>query len=64
MNSVHTTVHDSRWIAIFFFLQFNYINRNVSHHDMSDLQSWLSGQSVALYKQEIAGSDPKGVLLP
>ena len=48
----------------FFFLQFNYINRNVSHHVMSDLQSWLSGQSVALNKREIASSDLSGVLLP
>ena len=47
-----------------FFLQFNYINRNVSHLYMSDLQSWLSGQSVALNKREIASSDSSGVLLP
>ena len=48
----------------FFFLQFNYINRNVSHHIMSDLQSWLSGQSVALNKREIASSGSSSVLLP
>ncbi len=47
-----------------FFLQFNYINRNVSHHHMSDLQLWLSGQSVALNKREIDSSDSSGVLLP
>ncbi len=44
--------------------QMNYINHNVSHHVMSDLQSWLSGQSVALNKREIASSDSSGVLLP
>jgi hypothetical protein len=33
---------------------------------MSDLHSWLSGQSlsVALYQREIASSDSNGVLLP
>ncbi len=46
------------------FLQFNYINSNVSYHEMSDLQFWLSGQSVALNKREIASSDSSGVLLP
>ena len=50
--------------CIFFFLQFNYINRNGSHLHMSDLQLWLSGQSVALNKREIASSDSSGVLLP
>jgi len=50
-------------IAIF-FLQFNYINHNVLHFHMSDLQLWLSGQSVALNKREIASSDSSGVLLP
>ncbi len=49
----------------FFFLQFNYIYHNVSHHVMSDLLSWLSGQSVELNKREIASSDSSGgVLLP
>ncbi len=38
-------------------------NRNDSHLDMSDLHSWLSGQSVALCQQEIASSDPNGVVL-
>ena len=52
------------FVDCIFFLQFNYINRNVSHNVMSDLQSWLSGPSVALDKQEIAGSDSSGVLLP
>ena len=48
----------------FFFLRFNYINRNVSYHVMSDLQSWLIGQSVALNKRGISSSDSSGVLLP
>ena len=47
-----------------FFLQFNYINSNVSHNGMLDLQLWLSGQSVALNKREIAGSDSSGAFLP
>ncbi len=38
-------------------------NRNDSHLDMSDLHSWLNGQSVALEQREIASSDPNGVLL-
>ena len=37
----------------FFFLQFNYINRNVSYNVISDLQSWLSGQSVALNSERL-----------
>jgi hypothetical protein len=48
----------------FSFLQFNYKNRNVSTNVISDMQSWLSGQSGALSKREIAGSDPNGALLP
>ena len=31
---------------------------------ISDMQSWLSGQSGAPSKREIAGSDPNGALLP
>jgi hypothetical protein len=48
----------------FSFLQFNYKNRNVSRNVISDVQSWLSGHSCALTKQEIASSDPNGALLP
>jgi hypothetical protein len=42
----------------FSFLQFNDLNRNLnaSINVISDMQSWLSGQSVALSKQEISGS--------
>jgi hypothetical protein len=42
----------------FLFLQFNLINRNVSHIHMSGLHSWLSGQSVATCKREIAADLP------
>jgi hypothetical protein len=38
-------------------------NHNDSHLNMSDLHSWLSGQSVAVYQREIASSDPNGVRL-
>ena len=48
----------------FSFLQFNYKNSNVSVNVISDMQWWLSGQSGALSKREIAGSDPNGALLP
>jgi hypothetical protein len=63
LASSNTLFQHVLWIAIF-FLQFNYINLNVSHNVMSDLQLWLSGQSVALNKLEIASSDSGGVLLP
>jgi hypothetical protein len=56
--------HQHIFCFAIFFLQFNYIDRNVSYHVMSDLQSWLSGQSVALNKREIASSGSSGVLLP
>jgi hypothetical protein len=46
------------------FFAIRLYNRNDSHLNMSDLHSWLNGQSVALYKREIASSDPNGVLLP
>ena len=41
-------------------------NHNVSRNviSLADMQSWLSGQSGALSKREIAGSDPNGALLP
>ena len=48
----------------FSFLQFNYLNRNGLTNVILDVQSWLSGQSGALSKRKIAGSDPNGALLP
>ncbi len=48
-------------VVIFFAIRL--YNCNDSHLHMSDLHSWLSDQSVALYQREIASSDPKGVLL-
>jgi hypothetical protein len=36
------------------FFAIRLYNCNDSHLDMSDLHFWLSGQSVALYQQEIA----------
>ena len=47
-----------------FFFAIRLYNCNDSPLDMSDMHSWLSGQSNALYEREIAGSDPNGVLLP
>ncbi len=46
-----------------FFFAARLYNRNDSRLDMSDLHSWLSGQSVALYQREIANSEPNSVLL-
>ncbi len=46
-----------------FFFAIRLYNHNDSHLDMSDLHSWLSGQSAALYEREIASSDPNSVLL-
>jgi hypothetical protein len=46
-----------------FFFAIRLYNRNDSHLDMSDLHSWLSGQSGVLYQLEIASSDQNGVLL-
>ena len=45
-----------------FFFAIRVYNYNDSHLDMSDLRSLLSGQSVALYRRDIASSDPNGVL--
>ncbi len=50
------------FLAVDFFAIRLY-NCNHSHFDMSDFHSWLSGQSIALCKREIASSDPKGVFL-
>ncbi len=47
-----------------FFLQFQLDKPQCLYLAMSDLQSWLSGQSVALNKREIASSDLSGMLLP
>ncbi len=46
-----------------FFFATRLYYRNDSHLNMSDLHSWLSGQSVARYQREIASSNPNGVLL-
>ena len=55
---------DSTWFSgCEYFFAIRLYNSNDSHLDMSDLHSWPSGQSVALYQQEIASSDPNGVPL-
>jgi hypothetical protein len=46
-----------------FLLQFNYLIHNVSKNVL-DMQSLLSGQSLALCKREIASSGPNCALLP
>ncbi len=52
------------FLVVNFLFAIRLHNRNDSNLDMSDLRSWLSGWNVELYNQEIAGSDPNGVLLP
>jgi hypothetical protein len=44
------------------FFSISLYNSNDSHLDMSDLHSWLSGQSAAYYWLEIASSDRNSVL--
>ncbi len=46
-----------------FFFAIRLYKDNDSHLNNSDLHSWLSGQSAALYMREVASSDPNGVLL-
>jgi hypothetical protein len=57
--------HPNRvFLVVNFFFAVRLYNCNDSHFDMSDLHSWLSGQSGVLYQLEIARYDPKSVLLP
>ncbi len=61
LASFQTAIQHVFLVVIFFATRL--YNRNDSRLDMSDLYSWPSGQSVALSQQEIAHSDPNGVLL-
>jgi hypothetical protein len=47
------TVIQHVFLVVIFFFAIRHFNCNDPHFDMSDLRSWLSGQSVALCQQDI-----------